>query len=95
LRPDDVGAFFFTYLKPFTERYTRKKFHNLYSNWYCMLTKKKVLESIQTLPERFEAETAIEQIVLLEKIRIGLEQSENGKIFSKEETKKRLKKWLK
>ena len=60
-----------------------------------MLTKKKVLESIQALPEQFEAETAIEQIVLLEKIRIGMEQSENGKVFSKEETKKRLKKWLK
>lgn len=60
-----------------------------------MLTKKKVLESIGSLPERFEAETAIEQIVLLEKIRIGMEQSENGKVYTKEEAKKKLKKWLK
>jgi hypothetical protein len=60
-----------------------------------MLTKKEVLESIRSLPEKFEAETAIEKIVFLEKIRIGLEQSESGNIVSKEDARKRLKKWLK
>ena len=60
-----------------------------------MLTKKEVLESIRSLPEKFEAETAIEKIVFLEKIRIGLEQSESGTIVSKEDARKRLKKWLK
>jgi predicted transcriptional regulator len=60
-----------------------------------MLTKKQVLKSLQTLPNRFEAEQAIEQIVLLEKIRIGLEESEQGKVQTKEQVKKRLKKWLK
>ncbi len=60
-----------------------------------MLNKKAVLLSLQSLPNRFEAEQAIEQIVLLEKIRIGLEQSEQGKVHTKEYVKKRLKKWLK
>ncbi len=60
-----------------------------------MLNKKAVLQSLQSLPSRFEAEQAIEQIVLLEKIRIGLEQSEQGKVRTKEYVKKRLKKWLK
>ncbi len=60
-----------------------------------MLTKKQVLKSLQTLPSQFEAEQAIEQIVLLEKIRIGIEQSEQGKVQSKDQAKKRLKKWLK
>ena len=60
-----------------------------------MLNKKAVLQSLQSLPNRFEAEQAIEQIVLLEKIRIGLQQSEQGKVHSKEHVKKRLKKWLK
>ena len=59
------------------------------------MTKKEVLESIRSLPEKFEAETAIEKIVFLEKIRIGLEQSESGNIVSKEDARKRLKKWLK
>jgi len=60
-----------------------------------MLTKKEVLQSLKSLPETFEAETAIEKIVFLEKIRIGLEQSEQGQVVSKEEAKKKLNKWLK
>jgi hypothetical protein len=53
-----------------------------------MLSKKQVLKSLQTLPNRFEAEQAIEQIVLLEKSRVGLEQSEQGKVHAKEQVKK-------
>lgn len=60
-----------------------------------MLTRKDVLKSIGSLPTRFAAEEAIERIVLLEKVRIGLEQSQQGKVVSKEEAKKRLKKWVK
>jgi hypothetical protein len=41
------------------------------------------------------AEVAIERIELLEKIRNGSKQSEEGKVVSKEQAKKRLKKWLK
>lgn len=59
-----------------------------------MLTKKEVIKSLQALPNKFNAEEAIERIVLLEKIRIGLQQSEQGKVVSKEEARKRLKKWL-
>lgn len=60
-----------------------------------MLTKKEVLESLKSLPETFEAETAIEKIVFLEKINIGIAQSDAGQVVSKTEAKKRLKKWLK
>ena len=60
-----------------------------------MLTKKDVLKSLKTLPNKFDAEEAIERIVLLEKIRIGIEQSGQGKVHTKEDAKKRLKKWLK
>jgi hypothetical protein len=59
-----------------------------------MLTKKEVLASLKTLPDEFDAELAIERIVLLEKVRIGLEQSEQGKVMSMGEAKKRLSKWL-
>lgn len=59
-----------------------------------MLTKKEVLESINALPPTFEAEDAIDKIVLLEKVRIGLEQSEAGKVVSMGDAKIRLKKWL-
>ncbi|MEI9809678.1 MAG: hypothetical protein WDO16_18445 [Bacteroidota bacterium] len=60
-----------------------------------MLTKDEVLKSLKTLPDQFQAEDAIERIVLLEKIRIGLQQSDEGKVMSKDQAKKRLKKWLK
>ncbi len=64
-------------------------------NAVVMLTKKEVIESLKSLPERFDAEMAIEKIVFLEKIRIGLEQSGAGNVVSKEEARKRLGKWLK
>jgi hypothetical protein len=60
-----------------------------------MLTKTEVIKSLQSLPSRFQAEEAIERIVLLEKIRIGLQQSDEGKVVVKEQARKRLKKWLK
>ena len=60
-----------------------------------MLEKKSVIKSLQNLPSHFEAEEAIEQIILLEKIRVGLQQSNDGKVMTKDQTKKRLKKWLK
>jgi predicted transcriptional regulator len=59
-----------------------------------MLTKKEVLKSIKDLPEQFEPEEAIEKIVLLYKIQTGLRQSEEGKVVSEEQVKKRLSKWL-
>jgi len=59
-----------------------------------MLTKKEVLDSINSLPTQFDAEDAIEKIVLLEKVRIGLEQSESGKVVSMDDAKIKMKKWL-
>jgi hypothetical protein len=60
-----------------------------------MLTKTEVIKSLQSLPSRFQAEEAIERIVLLEKIRTGLQQSDDGKVVDKVQARKRLKKWLK
>ena len=60
-----------------------------------MLTKKEVIKSLQNLPSEFEAEEAIERIILLEKIRLGIEDSKQGKVLSREEARKRLSKWLK
>jgi len=59
-----------------------------------MLTKIEVLKSLQSLPGKFQAEEAIERIVLLEKIRIGLQQYDEGKVVSKEQARKHIKKWL-
>ena len=60
-----------------------------------MLSKNAVIKSIQSLPAKFQAEDAIERIVFLEKIRVGLAQSESGKVIDKAKARKRLSKWLK
>jgi hypothetical protein len=60
-----------------------------------MLTKQKIIKSIESLPDNFSIDEVIDRIVLLQKIEIGLEQSENDETYSNSEAKKKLKKWLK
>jgi hypothetical protein len=60
-----------------------------------MLTKEKIIKLIENMPDKFSIEEVIERIVLLQKIEIGLEQSENGETYSTEELRMELKKWLK
>ncbi|MBK9401499.1 MAG: hypothetical protein IPN36_11785 [Bacteroidetes bacterium] len=60
-----------------------------------MLSKKKVIESIQELPASFSSEDVIDRIILLDKIQIGMEQSKAGKTYSLKQIENKLKKWLK
>jgi hypothetical protein len=59
-----------------------------------MLTKKKLIQSIESLPESFSIDEVIDRILLLQKIEVGLEQSEKGETLASVEAKKKLKKWL-
>ncbi|MCY7420586.1 MAG: hypothetical protein LH478_02460 [Chitinophagaceae bacterium] len=61
-----------------------------------MLTKEKLIESIKAMPEeRFEdIDVLLERIVLLEKIENGEEDIVEGRVFSNEEAKQNLSKWL-
>ncbi len=59
-----------------------------------MLSKEKVLDAVKNLPERFSLEDLFERIILLQKIEIGLEQSRNGQVYSTQEAREKLKKWL-
>jgi hypothetical protein len=60
-----------------------------------MLSKAKVLKSIKELPDNFSIEEVFDKIIFLNKIEIGRQQSQEGKVFSTAEAKKRLGKWLK
>lgn len=60
-----------------------------------MLTKEKLIKLIENMPDKFSIEEVIERIELLQRIEIGLEQSENGETYSTEELRKELKRWLK
>ncbi|MGZ5283733.1 MAG: hypothetical protein ACXWEY_15770 [Bacteroidia bacterium] len=59
-----------------------------------MLTREKVIESIKQLPAKFSADEVIDRIILLEKIEIGLLQSEKGKITFDDDLDKKLPEWL-
>ena len=60
-----------------------------------MITKDKLIQTIKDLPDEFSFDDILDRILLLKKIEIGLEQSENGNINTTEQTKEKLKKWLK
>ncbi len=60
-----------------------------------MLTKNKIIETIKKLPDSFSIEDLFEKIIFLEKIEKANQQSLDGKIFTTEEAKKKLHKWLK
>ncbi len=60
-----------------------------------MLTKDKILQTLKDLPETFSIEELFDRIVLLNKIEIGLDQSNSGKLSTTDEAKDKLKKWLK
>lgn len=59
-----------------------------------MLTKERLLETIEGMPERFSMEELFEKIILIQKIELGIEQSNNNQVYSTSEAKERLKKWL-
>ncbi len=60
-----------------------------------MVTKDKILKSLADLPDRASVDDFIDRVMLLEKIEIGLQQSEAGKTISLDEAKNRHSKWLK
>ena len=60
-----------------------------------MVTKEKILKSLADLPDSASVDDVIDRVMLLEKIEIGLQQSEAGKTISLDEAKKRHSKWLK
>lgn len=60
-----------------------------------MLTKEKIIEAINDMPNKFSIDDLLDRIMLLQKIETGLEQSVAGKAVSTGHAKERLKKWLK
>ena len=59
-----------------------------------MLTKEKVKKTIDRLPGRFTVDQVVEELVVLDKIEKGLKEVEEGKVYSTQQVKDQLKKWL-
>jgi predicted transcriptional regulator len=60
-----------------------------------MLTKEKIHYTIDSLPDNLTIDQVIDQIILLDKIEQGIKDVDEGRIYSSEEVKEKLNKWLK
>jgi len=60
-----------------------------------MLTKEKVKQSIEKLPDSFTIDELIDQLIFIQKIEDGIKQSETGEVISNEDVKAIIEKWSK
>jgi hypothetical protein len=60
-----------------------------------MLSKKTVIETVNSLPDSFSLEEVIDRLILIQKVELGLAQSMENQIVSHEEAKEKLNKWFK
>ena len=60
-----------------------------------MLTRTQVFDTLETMPEQFSLDDFFDKLLFINKVEIGLSQSLNGQVNSKEEAKQKLSKWLK
>ncbi len=60
-----------------------------------MLTKEKIQKTIEDLPDKPELEQVIEKLILLDKIEQGIKNADDNIVFSGEQVRDELKKWLK
>jgi predicted transcriptional regulator len=60
-----------------------------------MLTKEKVNKTVDRLPESFTIDELIDQLIFIEKVEEGYQQSETGKVVSNDDVKLMIDKWSK
>jgi hypothetical protein len=60
-----------------------------------MLTKDIVNKTINTLPDSFTIDELIDQLIFMEKVEEGFQQSEAGEVISNEDVKMIIEKWSK
>ena len=60
-----------------------------------MITKTQLINTLEKLPENLTIDQVIDHIIFIEKVQKGLEDSENGRVYTNEEAKIKLSKWLK
>ena len=60
-----------------------------------MITKTQIINSLEKLPENLTIDQVVDHLIFIEKVQKGLDDSANGQIYTKEEAKQKLKKWLK
>lgn len=59
-----------------------------------MLTKEKLIDSIKDFPDEFSIDDLVERLVFVQKVENGIAQGERGDVYSTEELKAKLSRWL-
>ena len=60
-----------------------------------MLTRNKVIQSVNNLPESFTIDELIDRLIFIEKVEQGMKQAEEGNVVSNDDVKKIIEKWSK
>jgi len=60
-----------------------------------MITKSQIITALDKLPESMSIDQLIDHLVFVEKVQKGLKDSKEGNVYTKEEAKQKLSKWLK
>lgn len=60
-----------------------------------MLTKSKVKEQIENMPDKFTMDELVERLVFIGKVERGLKDSDSGNKISETELENEMKKWFK
>lgn len=59
-----------------------------------MLTKEKVQNLVNHMPDTFSVDDLVEKVILLQKIEQAQQQIKNGEVYDWEEVKKEMNLWL-
>lgn len=59
-----------------------------------MLTKEKLVRTIESFPDEFTLEELIEKLILLNKIERGDKESQNNQVISDQELDSEMQKWF-
>lgn len=60
-----------------------------------MISKTQLIHSLDKLPENLSLDQLIDQLIFLDKVQKGLDDSLNDRIKTKDQAKERLNKWFK
>lgn len=60
-----------------------------------MITKERLIQVINKMPEKINIEDVIEELVFLSKIEQGLNDVESGRVYSDSIVAEKMEKWLK
>lgn len=59
-----------------------------------MLTQTKVIKAVKQLPNEFSIDELVDRMILLEKVEMGITQSESGQVISDEDLDQEVAKWF-